>query len=53
METTRRVAKTVLSRRELAKVLRRAWHHVVEQPKHDSAGRFRADRDVELHRGNK
>jgi hypothetical protein len=51
MKGTLRVAKPVLSRRELAKVLRGAWHHVIEQAEHDSASRFRVDRDVELAKG--
>ncbi len=50
MKGTLRVAKPMLSRRELAKVLRGAWHHVIEQAEHDSASRFRVDRHVELHR---
>ena len=49
MKKALRVAKSVLSRRELAEVLRRAWYHVIEQAEHDSASRFRVDRHVELH----
>jgi hypothetical protein len=48
METTFRVAETVLSRGELTKVLRRTWNHLVEQAENDSTSRFRVDRDVEL-----
>jgi hypothetical protein len=50
MERTLRVSETVLSRRQLAKILRRARHHLIEQAEHDSADRFCIDRDVELHR---
>lgn len=49
MKRAFRIAKPVLSRRELAKVLRRSRHHVVEQAEHDSASRLRVDRHVELH----
>jgi len=48
-----RIAKPVLSRRELAEVLRRAWYHVIEQSEHDSASRFRVDRHIELHQTKK
>lgn len=49
MERALRVAKSVLSRCELAEVLRRAGYHVIEQAENDPAGRFRVDRHVELH----
>lgn len=42
------VAKSVLSRRELAEVLRCAWYHVIEQAEYDPASRFRVDRYIEL-----
>ena len=48
MERTLGVSEPVLSRGELAKVLRRVGHHVIKQTEHDSASRFRVDRDVEL-----
>lgn len=48
MKRALRVAKPVLSRRELAEVLRRARYHVIEQPEYDSTSRFRVDRHVEL-----
>jgi len=48
MEPAACIPEAVLTRRELAKVLRRARHHVIEQAKHDSACRFRVDGDVEL-----
>jgi hypothetical protein len=48
MKIALRIAKSMLSRRELAKVLRRPRHHVVEQAEHDSASRLRVDRHVEL-----
>jgi len=44
-----RISKSVLSRRELAEVLRCAWYHVIEQAEYDPASRFRVDRHVELH----
>jgi hypothetical protein len=50
MERTFRVSETVLSRSELTEILRRAWHHVIEQTKDNSTSRFRVDRDVELYR---
>jgi len=53
MKCALRVAKPVLSLRELAEVLRRAWYHVIEQSEHDSASRFRVDRHVELHQTKK
>lgn len=51
MERTFGVSEPVLSRGELAEVLRRAGHHVIKQAEHDSASRFRVDRDVELAKG--
>ena len=53
MERATRVSKSMLSCRELAKVLGSAWHHVIEQAKHDAASRFRVDRDVELYQAKK
>jgi len=49
MERTSRVSETVLSRRELTEILRRARHHVIEQAEDDSASRVRVDRDIELY----
>jgi len=49
MKRALRIAKSVLSRRELAEVLRRPWYHVIEQADYDPASRFRVDRHVELH----
>ena len=49
MERALRVAKSVLSRCELAEVLRRAGYHVIEQAEYDPTGRFRIDCHVELH----
>jgi len=40
MEGTLRVAKSMLSRRELAKVPRRTWHLVIKQAEHDFACRL-------------
>jgi hypothetical protein len=48
MEPTLGVAKPVLSRRELPKILRRTWHLLVEQPEHDPACRLGVDRDIKL-----
>jgi hypothetical protein len=50
MERTFRVSETMLTRSELTEILRRARHHVIEQTKDDSAGRFRVDRNIELYR---
>lgn len=50
METTFCITETVLSRGELAEILRRARHHVIEKAKYDSANRFRINCDIELHR---
>jgi hypothetical protein len=49
MKTTVCVAKPVLTRRELAKVLGCARYYVIEQPNHDPASRLRVDRHVELY----
>jgi hypothetical protein len=48
VKRTFRVTKAMLSCRELAEVLRGAWDHVIEQPEHDSASRFRVYRHVKL-----
>jgi hypothetical protein len=48
MEKSFRVAKTMLSYCELAEVLRGAWDHVIEQPEHDLASRFRFYRHIKL-----
>lgn len=49
MERTFGVSEPVLTRGELAEILRRARYHVIEQAKYNSAGRFRVDRHIELH----
>jgi hypothetical protein len=49
MERTFRVSETVLSRSEFTEILGGARHHVIEQAKDDSPGRFRVDRDIELY----
>jgi hypothetical protein len=43
------ISEAVLARRELAGILRREWHQVIEQAKHDFARCLRVNGDVGLH----